>query len=47
MARRVLKANVSRGPEMGRPRLRLDGWREDGLWQQIDDGGGIATMGER
>ena len=48
MARRVLMADVSGGRVRGRPRLGwLDGWREDGLAQQRDDGGGCATMLER
>ena len=31
----------------GRPRVRLDGYREDGLGQQRDDGGSCAIMHER
>ena len=27
--------------------VRLDGWREDGLEQQTDDGGGCTTMQDR
>ena len=27
--------------------VRLDGWHEDGLGQQKDDGGGCTTMCER
>ena len=49
-ARNVLMANVSRGRVRGRPSLtevRLDGFREDGLGPQRDDGGGCLTMREK
>ena len=34
---------------MGQSEVRLDGWREDGLGQQRDDGGAVGwgTMLER
>ena len=43
---RVLMADVSGGPRggTGRTHVRLDGWREDDIGQQRDDGGGCATM---
>ena len=44
-ARTVLIADVSVRCIPGR--LRMDGWREDGLGQQRDDGGGCVTMRER
>ena len=47
MARRVLMAEVSGGRVRRRPRLGLDGWCEDCLRQQRNDGGGCATMRER
>ena len=34
IARRVLMAEVSGGRVRGRPEVRLEGWCEDGLWQQ-------------
>ena len=39
MARRVLTAEVSVGRVRGRPEVRLDGWCQCGLMQQINDGG--------
>ena len=27
--------------------VRLNGWCEGGVWQQMNDGGGCATMRER
>ena len=48
MASSVLIADVSGGRVQGKPRLGwMDGWREDGLGQQRDDGGGWAAMRER
>ena len=44
MTRRALMTDVSGGRVRGRPRL---GWMEGGLGQQMDDGGGCATMRER
>ena len=40
-------ADVSGGRVRDTPRLGLDGWREGGLGQQRDDGGGCVTMRER
>ena len=47
MTRRVLMAEVSGGRLREKTVIRLGGWREDGLGQQRDDGGGYATMNER
>ena len=48
MARRVLKAEVSRDQVRGRPRSGwMDGWCEGGLGQQRNDGGGGASIRER
>ena len=41
MARRVLMAEVS-GGQAGWRQVRLDGWREGGLWQHRNDFGGCA-----
>ena len=43
MARRVLMAEVS----TRKTEVRLDSWREGGLRQQRNDGGGCASMRER
>ena len=48
MGRMVLMTGEGGGRIRGRPRLGwLDGWREGGLGQQRNDGGGCATMRER
>ena len=50
MARRGLMAEISGGPASVGPRqteVTLDGWCEGGLGQQINDGGGCASMREK
>ena len=42
LARRVLMAEATRETE-----VRLDGWCEGGLGQQINDGGGCTSMSEK
>ena len=47
MARRVLMPEVSGGTGTRETEVRLDGWCEDGLRQQRNDGGACVTMHER